>query len=342
VRDDRSLVAPEPSSASEREGDDRLRNSERLLVTGGSGFLGSEIVRQAAVAGVPTRVLVRRRGSAPAGVDEAIGDVLDPASLRDSLAGCERVIHAAGLAHGRARRSRELERTNVQGTENVLRAAAGAGASRFLLVSSVSVYGEGSRSPRDEDTGCRPVGPYASSKRAAELRAIELSRELGLDLVVLRLATLYGEDDPGNVGRLIRAVDRGRFVLLGSGGNSKSLLHREDAARACLEAARRASTGAHVYNVVGSVAPIEEVVEIVARRLGRRWLRLPVPEPLLSRLVAGAERLAGNGPLARSLRAFFRDDVYDGRRFEATFGFQPRIPLEEGLQREVDWYRGFA
>ncbi|MDO9566735.1 MAG: NAD-dependent epimerase/dehydratase family protein [Candidatus Desulfaltia sp.] len=74
----------------------------------------------------------------------------------------------------------------------------------------------------DENPPCNPVGPYALSKYNAELRAIEISRESGMALTILRLATLYGEEDPGNVGRLMRTLDRGRFLWIGDGSNRKS------------------------------------------------------------------------------------------------------------------------
>lgn len=302
-----------------------------LLVTGGTGFLGSEVVRQALRAGIDIRVLTRREEPLPDHADRAVGDVLAPETLRPALKGCRRVVHAAGLAHDKATGPRELAETNVRGTENVFRAAAEAGVRRVVLVSSVSVYGGGTGEARDEDSPCHPVGPYASSKYQAERRAIELSGELGLDLVILRLATLYGEGDPGNVARLIRVIDRRRFVMLGSGANRKSLLYREDAARACLEAMQKAPSGVRVYNVVGVVTPMVDIVGIVARRLGRRPIRIPLSD----RLVSGLTGLGGGN----RLQTFFRDDVYDGSRFETELGFLPRIALEEGLNREVDWYR---
>lgn len=299
-------------------------------MTGATGFLGGEIVRQAIAAGVATRALTRRFGLLPEGVEAAVGDVRNPESLGSAMGEMSWVIHAAGLAHGREEGAGSVEATNVGGTENVVRAAAAAGACRVVLVSSVSVYGGSAGRVLDEDSPSHPDAAYAASKHAAELVATELSKLVGVDLLILRLATLYGEGDPGNLARLIHAIDGGRFVLPGSGKNRKSLLHREDAARACLDAARACSaTG--IYNVVGSVARIEEVVEIIARRLGRRALRAPVPEGVIS----AVSRLNAFD----RVRALFRDDAYDGSRFEATFGFRPRVPLEEGLEREIEWYR---
>lgn len=300
-------------------------------MTGATGFLGSEVVRQSLDGGAAVRGFARNLVPRAQGADSVAGDVRHPATLRSALEGRDAVIHAAGLAHGRGRSVADYESVNVDGTENVLRAAAKAGVRRILYVSSVSVYGEGSADLRDEESACRPVGPYASSKRRAELRAIELADELGRDLVILRLATLFGEGDPGNVARLIRGIDARRFVMLGPGENRKSLLHRDDAARACLDAVRNASSGVHVYNVVGTVAPMAEIVAIVGRRLGRHPIRIPLSHGLGSAL----SRVTGS----KRLRTFVRDDVYDGSRFQDEFGFRPQVPLEEGLNRQVDWYR---
>lgn len=300
-------------------------------MTGATGFLGSEIVHQAPAAGFAVRALARNSERLPADIDAALGDVRNPRVLREALDAHDAVVHAAGLAHGHGKSAADYESVNVGGTENLIRAAASAGVRRFVLVSSVSVYGESTGESRNEESPCRPSGRYASSKYGAERVASRLGSELGLDLIILRCATIYGEGDPGNVALLIRGIDRRRFVMPGAGENRKSLLHRKDAARACLDAVRSAPSGVHVYNVVGSVAPMSEIVGIVARRLGRRPLRIPLP----GRIVSGLSRLTGND----RLRTFVRDDLYDGSRFETEVGFRATVPLEEGLNREVDWYR---
>ncbi|MEK7776125.1 MAG: NAD-dependent epimerase/dehydratase family protein, partial [Planctomycetota bacterium] len=113
----------------------------------------------------------------------------------------------------------------------------------------------------DENTPCNPVGPYALSKYNAELRAIEIAREAGMALTILRLATLYGEGDPGNVGRLMRTLDRGRFLWIGDGSNRKSLLYKGDAARACMAVAERSASGINIYNVSAPACTMREIVD---------------------------------------------------------------------------------
>jgi nucleoside-diphosphate-sugar epimerase len=167
-----------------------------------------------------------------------------------------------------------------------------------------------------------------------------------MHLTILRLATLYGEGDPGNVARLMRLIDRGRFIWVGDGSNRKSLMHREDAARACVTAACSPDGGIRIYNVSALVCCVRDLVEGLAVALGRQIRRFRIPPPLAVGLTGVASRIAGGrslfGTAETALHKWLADDVYDGRRFENAFGFRPRVGLAEGLQREVAWYRNQA
>src|ERR1035437_4290529 len=216
------------------------------LITGSNGFLGSGIVRQALAGGLRIRASDIGAKSISSAVDYRQADLLDPAGLAGGLAGGETVIHAAGLAHvfGRTADSdARFDTVNRVGTGNTVRLAAEAGARRVVVFSSVSVYGESGRHGCAENAPCRPERPYALSKWRAARDAAEIARSHKLDMVILRLATLYGEGDPGNVGRLMRAIDRRRFVWLGNGSNRKRLVLRGDAATACLGAGRHITAG---------------------------------------------------------------------------------------------------
>jgi nucleoside-diphosphate-sugar epimerase len=157
----------------------------------------------------------------------------------------------------------------------------------------------------------------------------------------LRLATLYGEGDPGNVGRLIRTLDSGRFLWIGDGSNRKSLLYKGDAARACMAVSGRPASGINIYNVSSPACNIREIVDGIAGALGKRPLPVQVPVSLalfLSRHLSRIpnRRMAG---LHQTVKKWLAEDVYDTRRFEETYGFQTKTSLKDGLKREVDWYR---
>ena len=166
-------------------------------------------------------------------------------------------------------------------------------------------------------------------------------RSTGLKEKGYELATLYGEGDPGNVGRLMRTLDRGRFLWIGDGSNRKSLLYKEDAARACVAVVKRPAFGINLYNVSAPACTLREIVDGIAVALGRHPFSVRVPVSLallLSRHLSRIpnRRMAG---LHQTVKKWLADDVYDTHRFEEAFGFQARTSLADGLKREVDWYR---
>ncbi len=316
-----------------------------VLVTGANGFLGSEIVRQAADARVRVRATGRSGAPLVSGMDYWRADILDPESLRPAIDGIESVIHAAGLAHVFDRSQAEdapFQAVNATGTANVARTAAQAGVQQFVLISSVAVYGD-DVSARDEKLVCRPEGPYAKSKWEAEQRAIEIAEASGMRLTILRLATVYGEGDPGNVARLMRAIDRGCFVWVGDGSNRKSLIHREDAARACMSVLNTSEAGINTYNVSAPPCTVRDVVEGLASALGRSLPRWHVPAYLalwLARIGGLLTRGHGRlGNLNPTLKKWLADDVYVASKFRQRFDFQTHVELAEGLRQEVAWYR---
>jgi len=313
-----------------------------ILVTGAAGFLGRGIVAQAAAVGLTVRATDRSPLPFAAPVECVQADILDPVGIREAFGGAAAVIHSAGLAHcfdRRASTASQLYRVNEEGTANVARAAAEAGARHLIVVSSVSVYGVSRRDQTDESAECYPEGPYAKSKWRAEQRAREITASAGIRLTILRLATLYGEEDPGNVARLMRTIDRGYFLWIGDGSNRKSVLHRDDAARACLLAAGTPGQQTEIYNVSAPPCAMRTIVNDLAAELGRRLPSWHVPVPLALRLAGVLACLSVAAGISASLKKWLSDDKYSCARFTEAAGFCVRVGLEEGLKREVAWYR---
>ena len=315
----------------------------KILITGANGFLGSSIVRQALASGLAFRATDLQSDSYMPGIDYISADITNPSTLTPVLTGITGVIHAAGLAHifdiSQAKKA-SFNAINVTGTVNMIHAAVLAGAKSFVLVSSVSVYGKEALMI-NEAAPCHPQGPYAESKWQAEQRAIEIAGAAGLNLTILRLATLYGEGDPGNVGRLIGALDRGRFFWIGDGRNRKSLLYKGDAARACLTAVNNAASGVHIYNVSAPPCTMREIVDGITAALGKRPLPVRVPASLALLLSRNLSRIPiGRVPgIHQTLKKWLAEDVYDTGRFEEDCRFKTKTGLSDGLKREVDWYR---
>lgn len=317
----------------------------RLLVTGANGFLGSEVVRQFNRTGFYQRTLDRDPEPTNSDVEYIQIDIQYPEIPRSIFAEIDCVIHAAGLAHvfkQTQSMAALFKVVNEIGTANVIGAAGQAGVRHFVLVSSVSVYG-GICNGSDETAECHPEGPYPVSKWQAERRAIEIAQSFGMNLTILRLATLYGEGDPGNVARLMKSIDRGRFVWVGDGSNRKSLLHRKDAARGILAAVTQPQNGIEIYNLSAPPCTVRQIVDELAIVLGKRVFGWHVPGSLalcMSRVFSRLTRGKGTlDSLHSILQKWLADDVYDASKFEHTFDFQTKINLEEGLRCEVAWYR---
>ena len=312
-----------------------------LLVTGATGFLGSEVVRLASSSGWQVRALVR--GEAHAfGEDVEIvrGTVDDTASLTRAC-----VLHAAGLAHVFGPAAKDFARflaVNAAGTENVVRAAVALQVPRVAVVSSVAVYGQHGGQVPDETFPCRPEGAYAESKFLGEQRALERAAGSEVRLSILRMPTLYGEGDRGNVARLIAALEKGRFAWAGDGSNRKSLIYKEDAARACLTAAEQGPMGMAIFNVPAHTPTMREIVNTICSELGKRPPHLSIPAGALRIAVKAARFLGDRGKLEERLEKFLRDDVYDSSGFQGAFGHPALRPLEEGFRREIASMRSRA
>jgi nucleoside-diphosphate-sugar epimerase len=319
-------------------------DKKNILLTGSNGFLGREILSQLLISGASVIATDLGEASVTSGIVYRKADITRREELKPVLENSTTVIHVAGLAHIfylEENSAKQFRQINEIGTANVASAAAEAGVEHLILVSSVSVYGPYAKEMCDENSPCSPVGPYALSKYNAELRSIDIARKSGIALTILRLATLYGEGDPGNVGRLMLTLDRGHFLWIGDGSNRKSLLYKGDAARACLAVAERPASGINIYNVSAPACTMREIVDGIADALGKHPLPVQVPASLalfLSRHLSGIpnRRMAG---LHQIVKKWLAEDVYDTHRFEEAYGFQTKTSLKDGLRREVDRYQ---
>ena len=308
------------------------------MVTGASGFLGSRIVYLAREAGWLVRAFDRIPGIPVEGVEAFVGDIDDSTSLRIACKGMSAVVHAAGLAHvygSGAKDAARFNAVNEAGTGKVVDAALESGVPHIILISSVSVYGSYHGAQCNETAPCHPQSPYAISKWRGELRAAECIAKGQGSLTILRFATIYGEGDRGNVAKLIGALNSGRFIWPGSGLNHKSLIYKDDAARACLCALEYPVAGTQIYNVSAQPATMREIVSAICQALGRPVPHLGIPLVFLKAVGAISCRMGDPGQLGQRLEKFIHDDVYDGSRFESTFDFRPAISLSEGMRREV-------
>src|SRR5947209_10678318 len=199
-----------------------------VLVTGAAGFLGSHIVDLLVARQQPTRALVRPGDDvsrfADAGVEVCVADVCDPDSLTRALVGVDRVLHCAART-GPWGPDAAYERTNVRGLERLVNSAITAGVKRIVHVSSITVHGNDVAGEADERSPLAlEPNPYSRSKVAGERLLWRMIAEQGAPVTIVRPGWIYGPRDAASFGRLARAVETGRMVIVGSGHNHLPLI----------------------------------------------------------------------------------------------------------------------
>jgi dihydroflavonol-4-reductase len=324
------------------------------LVTGGTGFVGAHVVRALLARGASVRCLVRRGSRrdnlAGLAVELAEGDLTDPASLARAASGISTVYHCAADYRLWSSDPSELRRANVEGTENVLAAAAEAGVSRVVHTSSVGALAlTRNGSPADEATPVRResvIGHYKRTKYDAE-RVAEAWAARGLPVVIVNPSTPVGELDirPTPTGQMIVDFLGGRIPAYVDTG--LNLVDVRDVAQGHLLAAARGRVG-EKYILGHRNMTLKEILETLARLTGRPApsLRLPHAVPLAAAAVATlAARVTGKPPRVslESVRMSRYRMFFDGGKAVRELGM-PQTPVEEALARAVAWFRekGYA
>lgn len=321
-----------------------------ILVTGAGGFIGSMMVDELVRSGYHVRALVRRAGSSfsSQGVDLVVGDIRDPRCAKDASAGCEVIVHLAGKAHAlddATVSDEEYRSINVEGTKHLLEGAVAGGVRRFILASSVKVFGETTTGCVDEASPPVPVSRYARSKWMAEQLAASYAREGELATLSLRFPLVYGPTKEGNLFRMIEAIDQHRFPPLPFVPAVRSMLHVKNLVLAIL-AILRSRTRLQPMYVVTDATPysITDMYDLLRGGLGRGRARWRVP---LWMLVLGGrcgdvfQRLAKRPfPLSSStLDKLIGQAWYSSEALMQDAGYRPRYTFEEAVPELIRHYR---
>lgn len=306
------------------------------LVTGGAGFIGSNLVHRLAAEGEKVRVLDdfstgRRSNLAglPASRVKVIeGDLRDAAVVARAVRGCAYVLHQ-GAVPSVPRSIKDPRRThavNVEGTVNVLEAARrNASVKRVVFASSSSVYGDTPSLPKSENMAITPLSPYAASKAAGEAYARAYTASMGVEVAVLRYFNVFGpRQDPKGayaavVPRFFQAAFKGESpVVYGDGQQTRDFTYIDNVVEANLRAARTAGAAGEVMNVAcGARVTIVGLASMIAEAVGEKVE--PRFEP-------------GRG-------GEVRHSLADIRRMERVLGYRPTVELREGLERTVRWFK---
>jgi UDP-N-acetylglucosamine/UDP-N-acetyl-alpha-D-glucosaminouronate 4-epimerase len=305
----------------------------RVLVTGGAGFIGSNLVDELLARGHAVRVLDnfstghRHNLAAVAGDVELVeGDLRSYERVHHAVRGCEAVFHQGALPS--VPRSVQdpitTSEINVGGTLNVLLTARDEGVRRVVFASSSSIYGDAPGFPRTERAAPRPLAPYAVSKLAAEQYCRVFTTVYGLETVSLRYFNIFGRhQDPasqysGVIPRFITAMRAGRPpTVQGSGEQSRDFTHIDNAVAANLLAMEAPGAAGGVFNVgCGTHHSLNQLIETLNRLLGSELeAEHTAPRP------GDVERSWADIALA-----------------EEVLGYSPTVDLEQGLRVTLAGY----
>lgn len=326
----------------------------KVMVLGGTGFIGSHLVERLAKNGFDVVVPVRKesKGKTPSidSVQVVETDFLRPGSLDGWMEDVDTVFHLAAIrGSGWSFSDKDVYRVNVGITRNVMESAISQAVKHFIYVSSVSVYGHPSHVLVGEEYPCFPVTRYGQTKYESE----KLLREFRIGdkplSTIIRPVITYGPGDTwGMVAKLIFMINSNKYLTVGNGKNRVHLIYIDDLIDGLMLVLNNPAVRGRTYILAGKdPIPINRLVGIISAVLGKRAINLHIPTwfaklsaqslEFLSRLLAIHKE-----PLVtlEKIDIMCRDRAFDLKKAKEDLRFVPKVDYEEGIERTVAWLKG--
>lgn len=272
-----------------------------------------------------------------------LGDVRDARCLVGAADGAQVVLHVAAAFREARLSDADYTAVNVEGTRNVIEAAARSGVRRVVHCSTVGVHGDTGPTPVDEDAPFSPPDFYCKSKAEGELVARELFVRHGLEGVVFRPVGIHGPGDTRFL-KLFKSVRKGRFVMIGSGDVRYHLTYIDDLVDGILRCAERAEAPGGVFFLGGASIPtLTELIAEVARAVNGKPPRVRIPMGPVMAAAVLCERvcrpLGIEPPLyPRRVEFFSKHRAFDITRARRVLGYAPSVSMSEGFARTAESY----
>ena len=302
------------------------------LVTGANGFLGSAVLTALEKSDIPVRGAVRNLARSHV----AVGDIGADTNWKSALEGVDTIVHTAARVHvvndSATDPLAEFRKVNTEGTLNLAKQAASAKVKRFVFISSIKVNGESTvlGKPFTADDEPAPEDPYGISKWETEIGLRQLEAETDMEVVVIRPPLVYGPGVKGNFNSLIRWVNSGLPLPLGSVHNKRSMVALDnlvDLIVTCVEHPAAANQTFLVGD--GEDLSIAELLKRTGMALGKNARLFPFPVSLLNT----AALLLGKKDVALRLLGSLQVDVSKTR---TQLDWEPPISVDEGLNRVAE------
>ena len=321
----------------------------RVLVTGGTGFTGTALVRRLlddghSVVALDYKARLQSDTLRSRGAEIMIGSVTDPGAVSRSMKGVEFVFHLAAAFRELNVPNSFYDEVNVGGTRVVLEAARKEGVRKFVYCSTCGVHGNVDHPPADENAPVQPADYYQRTKYEAE-PLVKRAAGGAMETVILRPAAIYGPGDPERFFMIFKRVSKGTFPMFGTGRTLYHPLYIDNLVDALVLCMPPGAGNGREYLIADErYYPIEEIVRAVARALDVpvRIAHYPVwPVVAVGHIVEKICKPIGVVPpiFPRRVDWYRQNRAFDIARAKRELGYRPLVELDDGLRRTAEWYR---
>ncbi len=313
----------------------------KISVIGGSGFIGSELIHLLNEEQLDL-INIDKRESKSESVSTIIADITDITSLKNSIPKESSWLILLAAEHKDDSLSSSYYDVNVFGTKNVIEVMQEKGINKIIFTSSVAVYGLNKPNP-DESFAIDPFNDYGKSKFLAEeeLRKWYYERPEDRTLIIIRPTVVFGPRNRGNVYNLLKQIASGKFLMIGSGENKKSMAFVENMAAFIKFNLKSELSGYHLYNYSDKPdLSTKELVELTEKTLGKKIPSIRVPYFIgysVGLFFDLFSKITGKIFPISSVRVkkFCATTQFDSSKIQST-GFYPLYSLEEGLSKTLN------
>jgi nucleoside-diphosphate-sugar epimerase len=328
-----------------------------VVITGGTGFIGKNLVASLVSRGYKVRCLVRNTSRVDtlsnSGVELYYGDLSDIKALKEATSGGDVVYHLAAMVSDWGSKG-EFYEVNVEGTRNLLEVSAENGIKRFVYVSTASVLWKYNFWKIQELYDVDESHPYPNSfkdlynetKAEAEKLVIKYFNETGLETVILRSSAVWGPGDSVILPRIARAAKKGILIFIGKGDKWVSPTYVENLVEALILAGEKENVAGNIYFINDGIRLDHRYfISLLLKRVGIDWSPgISIPYSLaygLASMIELGYRIAGykKPPILTkfAVATLSGSRTYSIEKSKRELGYQPRVKLEEGLRRLEEW-----
>lgn len=321
----------------------------KILITGGTGFIGRKLIPELLKQGNEISVLCRNLEKAkkllPSECHVIIGDITERESLRGCCDGIDMVYQLVGLSGNELPSDFQFKRfrkVNVEGLRNIVEEAQEAKVSRFIQVSSIAAMGIVKEMPITSQSKCEPYLPYQVSKREGEMLILDKVKNEGFPAIIIRPAKVYGVGGEDSYQSIIKMCKGGVFPKIGMKDTQVSHCYVDDLITTLVMLTAKGKIGETYICATEKGIGFYESVRLVAKLMNKRVLMIPVPRWAMASLAYMIEVAFGwigrKSPVTRrNVIAATTDRIYDFTANKRDIGFVSSVTMEEGIRRCVEY-----